>query len=79
MDSFTVLDKDDESIYLVDKITNDKGIAKIKVKFNGEDGLLDKKQLDEYMKKIYIENIWCFSRNENFDLLQRSSLERIMS
>ena len=50
-----------------------------KVKFKGEDGLLDKKQLDEYMKKIYIENIWCFSRNENFDLLQRSSLERFMS
>ena len=46
-----------------------------KSKFKGEDGKLDKKQLDEFMKKIFIENIWCFSKNKKFDLFQKSTLE----
>ena len=46
-----------------------------KSKFKGEDGKLDKKQLDEFMKKIFIENIWCFSKNKKFDLFKTATLE----
>ena len=45
-----------------------------KSKFKGEDGKLDKKQLKEFMKKVFIENIWCFSKNK-IDLFQESTLE----
>ena len=46
-----------------------------KSKFKGEDGKLDKKQLDEFMKKIFIENIWCFSNDPTIDLFKTSTLE----
>ena len=34
--------------------------------------------MDEYMNKIYIENVWCFSKNSNKDLFRhkrRNTLE----
>ena len=46
-----------------------------KSKFKGEDGKLDKKQLDEFMKKIFIENIWCFSNDPTIDLFKTATLE----
>ena len=30
--------------------------------FKDEDGNFDKEAMDEFMKKYYIENIWCFSK-----------------
>jgi hypothetical protein len=37
-----------------------------------------KEKLDEFMNKIYIENVWCFGKNKNFDLFRhkrRATLE----
>ena len=46
-----------------------------KSKFKGEDGKLDKKQLNEFMKKTFIENIWCFSKSK-IDLFQETTLDK---
>lgn len=39
-------------------------------KFKHEDGTFDKEALDEFMKKYYIENIWCFSKGESRDFFK---------
>ena len=46
-----------------------------KSKFKGEDGKLDKKQLNEFMKKTFIENIWCFSKGK-IDLFKETTLDK---
>jgi len=33
--------------------------------FKDKDGNFDKAAMNEFMNKIYIENIWCFSKNKN--------------
>ena len=46
--------------------------------FSDENGNFDKVAMDEYMNKIYIENVWCFSKNSNKDLFRhkrRNTLE----
>ena len=43
-----------------------------KTVFADEDGNFDKKALDEFMNKIYIENIWCFAKNKEFDLFRHT-------
>lgn len=43
-----------------------------KTVFADEDGNFDKKALDEFMNKIYIENIWCFAKNKEFDLFRHA-------
>ena len=49
--------------------------------FKDKDGKFDKDAMQEYMKKIYIENIWCFSKNKDTDILniqERPTLEKFM-
>ena len=49
--------------------------------FKKKDGKFDKAAMQEYMKKIYIENIWCFSKNKDTDILniqERPTLEKFM-
>ena len=49
-------------------------------KFKNEDGTFDKKQMDKFMKRTFIENIWCFSKNKDRKIFpQPSSLERFFS
>ena len=46
--------------------------------FSDEDGNFDKSAMDVFMKKIYIENIWCFSKDTSIDLFKdtrRGTLE----
>ena len=46
--------------------------------FSDENGNFDKAAMDEFMNKIYIENVWCFSKNSNKDLFRhkrRNTLE----
>ena len=33
--------------------------------FKDEEGNFDKQKMDEFMNKIYIENVWYFAKNEN--------------
>ncbi len=40
--------------------------------FKDEDGNFDKTAMDVFMKKIYIENIWCFAKNKKFDLFRHT-------
>ena len=40
--------------------------------FKDENGKFDKKAMDRFMNKIYIENIWYFSKNKNFDLFRHT-------
>jgi hypothetical protein len=50
--------------------------------FSDENGNFDKDAMDEYMNKIYIENVWCFSKNSNKDLFRhnrRNTLESFFS
>ena len=42
----------------------------------------DKEAMDEFMKKIYIENVWCFSKNKDIDLFsktERGTLESFLT
>ena len=46
--------------------------------FKDEDGNFDKEAMDKFMKKIYIENVWCFSKDKTQDLfkhIRRGTLE----
>ena len=46
--------------------------------FKDEEGNFDKQKMDEFMNKIYIENVWCFSKNKSKDLfkdIKRGTLE----
>ena len=50
--------------------------------FKDEDGNFDKAAMDTFMNKIYIENIWYFGKNRNFDLFRhtkRGTLEEFFS
>ena len=39
-----------------------------RAKFKNKDGTFDKKQMEDFMKRTFIENIWCFSKDP-FNLL----------
>ena len=46
--------------------------------FKDKDGNFDKSAMDEFMNKIYIENVWCFSKDKSTDLfrhIRRGTLE----
>ena len=46
--------------------------------FSDEQGNFDKLAMDEFMKKIYIENIWYFSKDKTKDIfkhIKRNTLE----
>jgi hypothetical protein len=36
-----------------------------------------KEDLQQFMNKIYIENVWCFSKNKNFDYFRHSRLNTL--
>jgi hypothetical protein len=40
--------------------------------FKDEDGNHDKKAMNEFMNKVYIENVWYFSKNKNLDIFQHT-------
>ena len=40
--------------------------------FKDADGNFDKEAMDAFMKKVYIENIWCFSKNKNKDIFKQT-------
>ena len=40
--------------------------------FKDEDGNFDKTAMDVFMKKVYIENIWCLAINKEFDLFRHT-------
>ena len=40
--------------------------------FKDEEGNFDKDAMNEFMNKMYIENIWYFSKNENTDIFKHS-------
>ena len=49
-----------------------------KTVFSDEDGNFDKAAMDEFMNKLYIENIWCFAKDTSLDLFKdarRGTLE----
>ena len=46
--------------------------------FKDEEGNFDKDAMDDFMNKIYIENVWCFGKDKNVDLfrhIRRGTLE----
>ena len=45
--------------------------------FKDEDGNFDKSQLEAYMKKYYIENIWCFSKGVCRDFFEDSRINTL--
>ena len=42
--------------------------------FKDADGNFDKVAMDKFMNKIYIENVWCFSKNKDKDLFKHTKL-----
>jgi hypothetical protein len=49
-----------------------------KAVFSDETGKFDKDKMNEFMKKVYIENIWYFGKNKNLDIMsatRRGTLE----
>ena len=40
--------------------------------FKDEDGKFDKDAMDKFMKRIYIENIWCFSKDKTKDIFKHT-------
>ena len=42
--------------------------------FKDEEGNFDKAAMDKFMDKIYIENVWCFSKDKNKDLFKYTKL-----
>ena len=40
--------------------------------FKDEDGNFDKAAMDEFMKKIYIENVWYFAKNKDTDIFKHT-------
>ena len=49
--------------------------------FKDEDGKFDKNAMDKFMNKIYIENIWYFSKDKNKDIFKHcrvSTLENFL-
>ena len=39
--------------------------------FKDEEGNFDKDAKDKFMKKTYIENIWCFSKDKDIDMFEK--------
>ena len=49
--------------------------------FKDDDGNFDKAAMDKFMNKIYIENVWYFAKDKNFDLFRhtkRGTLEAFL-
>ena len=47
--------------------------------FKDEEGNFDKAAMDEFMNKIYIENVWCFAKDKKIPLLpQMGTLEEFI-
>jgi hypothetical protein len=44
--------------------------------FSDEDGNFDKEKMNNFMNKIYMENVWCFSKGKGIDLFRH---KRILS
>ena len=42
--------------------------------FSDKDGNFDKKAMDEFMNKIYIENIWCFAKDKSIDMFEKARM-----
>ena len=42
--------------------------------FKDEDGNFDKDAMNDFMSKIYIENVWCFSKNKDRDIFKHNKL-----
>ena len=40
--------------------------------FKDEEGNFDKQKMDEFMNKIYIENVWYFAKNKNTDIFKHT-------
>jgi len=40
--------------------------------FKDEEGNFDKDAMDDFMNKIYIENVWCFGKDKNVDLFRHT-------
>jgi hypothetical protein len=38
--------------------------------FKDEDGKFDKNKMDEFMNKLYMENVWCFGKDTSVDLFK---------
>ena len=47
--------------------------------FKDEDGNFDKKKMDEFMNKMYIENIWYFSKDKNKDIFKHCRVSTLES
>ena len=45
-----------------------------KAVFNDENGNFSKEKLDEHMNKMFIENVWCFSKNKDRDIFKHNKL-----
>ena len=45
--------------------------------FSDENGNFDKAAMDEFMNKIYIENVWTFSKNSNRDLFKHKRVNTL--
>jgi hypothetical protein len=42
--------------------------------FKDKDGNFDKAAMTEFMDKMYIENVWCFSKNKDRDIFKHTKL-----
>ena len=40
--------------------------------FKDEEGNFDKDAMNDFMKKVYIENIWCFSKDKDKDIFKHT-------
>ena len=40
--------------------------------FKDEEGNFDKDAMDDFMNRIYIENVWCFGKDKNVDLFRHT-------
>ena len=40
--------------------------------FQDDDGIFDKEAMVEFMNQIYIENVWCFSKNKKQDIFKHT-------
>ena len=47
--------------------------------FKDEDGNFDKAAMDEFMNKIYIENIWYFAKNKKIDIFRHTKQNTLES
>ena len=50
-----------------------------KAVFKDEDGNFDKEAMDEFMNKLYMENVWCFSKDTSIDLFESVKVSTLES